>query len=45
MTIGKIFIEQEKQLEFNHKDFQQLIDSLVRKQFIDIHLIFVYYKR
>jgi hypothetical protein len=42
MTIGKIFIEQEKQLEFNHKDFQQIIDSLVRKQFIDIHLIFVF---
>ncbi len=45
MTIGKIFIEHEKQSDFNHKDFQQIIDSLVRKQFIDIHLIFVYYKR
>jgi hypothetical protein len=29
MTIIKVFIEQEKQIELNNKDFKQLIDSLV----------------
>jgi len=32
MTIAKVFIEQEKQIELNHTDFKQLIDSLVRKK-------------
>ncbi len=31
MTITRVFIEQEKQLELNNTDFKQLINSLVRK--------------
>jgi hypothetical protein len=31
MTIAKVFLEQEKQLELNNTDFKQLINSLVRK--------------
>jgi len=31
MTVARVFIEQEKQLELNNTDFKQLIHSLVRK--------------
>ncbi len=37
MTIGKVFIEREKQLDVNQKDFKQLIDSLVTERSIEIH--------
>ncbi len=39
MTIGKVFIEKEKQLEINQKDFKQLIDSLVREKLVEFRLI------
>lgn len=32
MIITKVFIEQEKQVQLNHNDFKQLIDSLVSQR-------------
>jgi hypothetical protein len=40
MTIAKVFIEQEKQLELNQTDFKQLINSLVREIYIQIDVVY-----